>query len=236
MASDFRGASAFKYASDAWLSFSFGVSPLVADVKATCDAIDNFLNGRNRTVRLTGSSTKTWRSSSGFSAGAGLFGSDLHRIAQTTHTLSYRYIAGFDLVRSAGNNYGVGAQFGLEFGALVPTFWELVPYSWLIDYFTTVGPFLEDVFISPAGDTRYALLNRRYTALVDMSGELRPNTANDHVSYQYFRPGFYDLRHFTRTPLSALPHSSLRFKTVDEVGRNAVNRLLNLGSLLIKRA
>lgn len=231
-----KGASARHYAADSWLSFSFGVSPMIADVKAVCEAIDNFVNSRNRTVRLTGSSTKTWFSSSGFGSGQGLFGANLHRIARTTHTLSYRYIAGFDLVRSAGNNYGIGAQFGLEFGALIPTFWELIPYSWLIDYFTTMGPFLDDVFVSPAGNTRYALLNRRYTAFVDMSGELRPNTVNDHVSYQYFSPGFYDLRHFTRTPLSALPHSSLRFKTVDEVGRNVVNRLLNLGSLLLKRS
>ncbi len=231
-----RGASARHYAADAWLSFSFGISPLLADVRATCEAIENFLNSRNRTVRLTGSATKTWLSSGGTISGSGLFGSNLHRSVRCEHSLSYRYIAGFDLVRSAGNNYGVGAQFGLEFGALIPTFWELVPYSWLFDYFTTIGSYLEDNFVSPAGNTRYALLCRRYTAKIDMTGELKPNTGNDFVDYQYFSPGFYDLRHFTRTPLSSLPHVALRYKTVDEVGRNAVNRLLNLGSLLLRRS
>jgi len=41
--------------------------------------------------------------------------------------------------------------------------------------------------------------------------------------------------YFDRSKLSSLPYGSFRFKSVDEVGKNAVNKLLNLSALLIQR-
>lgn len=229
-----KGRSALKYASDAWLNFSFGVSPLVDSTKAIAESIAAYLDHTDHNVVLTGSASKRWVSGSTPSASTGAFGADIYTSCRVVHDLSYRYTSGFSIAVKSGNNYGVGSQFGLEFGALIPTFWELVPYSWVVDYFTNVGAFLDDTFTTPSGSTKYVVLNRRYNARMDVDGELRPAVKSTSVE-QYLRPGFYDYFHFTRTPLSSLPHQSLRFKTSDEVGLFAVNKLLNLSALLIKK-
>lgn len=226
-----RGASAYQYASNAWLTWSFGISPMLSDVDSIAKSVASLLESPHNTV-CTGKSKKEWFTGKAKTATSGAFGTQLWVNYDLKHTLSYKYIAGMRFDVQSANNYGIRKQFGLEVAELIPTAWELIPYSWLVDYFTTVGAWLEDTFVSPPGDTIYVLLNKKYTCEAYIYGRYAENTATDAIIFQNVVPGAVNYKSFTRTPLSALPHPSLHMKTSSQVGKFAVNKLLNLVALL----
>jgi hypothetical protein len=239
-----KGKSAVKYAADAWLNFSFGVRPFVSDVQNACESISSYLLRQRFTRVVHGSATKTWLAKEKASA-TPLFGFNTYNLFEGVHSLSYRYVAGIDFSFLTSNNYGISDQFGFEFASLPASAWELVPYSWLVDYFTTVGAYLDDTFVVPPGSTIYCVLNKRYT----LKGESRVSISSitpdpgQNALISYFGPSYgnatrpmLDYSTFSRTKLSSLPRRQLRFKTADEIGKNAVNRLLNLTSLLAPSA
>lgn len=49
----------------------------------------------------------------------------------------------------------------------------------------------------------------------------------------YGKPPKIDWFYTSRTLLSQLPSRQLRFKSVDEIGKNAINKVLNLASILV---
>lgn len=226
-----RGRSAIKYASEAWLTFNFGVAPLLSDVRDIAGSIDKHLNRSNRTVRLTGSAQKTWTSETKFGPTTGAIGAVYDGTTAMTHKLSYMYIAGLNITVNAGNNYDALSHFHLEAGALIPSAWELVPFSWVVDYFGTVGDFLEDVFTSPPASTRYVVLCRRYTCDAQVSAAFRaPTPPWEHQGH--ITSGHWNYFEFERSSLTGVPTRALRRKTLDEVGLNSISKLLNLASIL----
>lgn len=230
---------AFKRASEAWLNWSFGISPTISDANKLINSIGSFLDRKDHNLRLTGIASKTWHTGiKGSVPGGqtGCYNAPVTGDAFSVHTLSYKYIAGFDLKLLSGNTYGISDHFGLELGELVPTFWELVPYSWLIDYFTTMGAFLDDAFTSPPGTSKYVVRCKRYTHKSDLYiRHTLTNSGEVYLTSERCVPGEYFWYEFVRTPLTSLPRTALRFKSLDEVGLNAVTRLLNLTSLLIRK-
>lgn len=231
-----KGKSVYQYASDIWLTYSFGIKPTLNDINALSKSIDEIINGYDRTVRVSATASKQWSSRVAPLQGVvNLFGAQHNRFITADHTLSYRYVSGFDIQLRSGNNYGISDELGLDFGALIPTFWELVPYSWVVDYFTNVGAYLDDTFISPPGNTKFVSLNKRYTCIIKVDGKFTPATSSDNVTSQFCRKGYASYFHFTRTPLgTSFPRPSLRIRSADEIGANAVNKLLNLASVFIQ--
>lgn len=232
-----KGKSALKYASNAWLGFQFGARPLIGEIADNVQAVENYLSRTDHSFRLFGRAKKDWVSSSKELNGAAMLSGGLDSFATIKHTLSYQYAGGFTSSVKSANNYGIDDHFGLEFKELVPTFWELVPYSWVVDYFSTIGSYLNDTFELPSGDLKYLYLNRLYT----MSAEVRTRvTKYNYTSYppRYgvtsvnCIPGHYEYFSFSRTKLATLPRISVRIKSVDEIGFNGVNRLLNLAAVL----
>lgn len=227
-----RGASAFKLASQAWLTYGFGIAPLVADTKKASESIAAFLERNDHTVVLSGSHSKTWSTGYVTDSGAGGFYSHAMSHSHTTHSLSYRYKGGFNFVLGSANNYGVADHFHLKLPTLVPLAWELTPFSWIADYFSTVGAYLEDVFIGTPVKLLYLNRTRKYEAqvtnniyfaLTDSSARFLSKQGAVNAC-RYFE--------FERTSLSALPHRTLRFRTVDEVAQNSLNKLFNLMAVL----
>lgn len=225
---------AYKYAGDVWLTFSFGINPTLSDIDSTASAVNDFLSRSGRSIRLSASASKNWVSSMRRDAyWTGAYGAPLSTSTQTLHSLSYRYTAGFDLNFLSGNNYGVLDHFGLGLEKLPSVGWELIPYSWVIDYFTNVGAYLDDTFVLPPGSTKYVTLSKLYTGKSSFSGVYTKDPSftkvilNSSVS-----PGKLEYFSFSRTVLTALPRIGLRIKSVDELGLHAVNKLLNLASVL----
>jgi len=227
-----RGRSAAQWASQAWLTYGFGIRPLISDTQKAAEAVASFMERSDRSIRLRGSASKQWVTSANLT-GTGGHNCPFYLNASIRHTLSYRYTAGLRLDLKSGNNYGVTDHFGLELSALPSIGWELVPYSWVVDYFTTVGSYLGDTFVLPPGSTKYLTLSKLYKMEGVLRGTHRSVYVNSHVLHTSCRPGFIEYTRLDRSKLSALPRASLRFRTVDEIGSNAVNRLLNLASVLV---
>jgi len=226
-----RGKSAYKYASEAWLTWSFGVKPLLADIKKANESIEAYLLRNDVTLKLSGSANKKWISGLRSNGHTGAYNAPYSRLFRAEHELSYRYASGMNLKLKSGNNYGVDDHFGLELKALPSTAWELVPFSWVVDYFTTAGAYFEDTFEMPPGSLKYLMLQRRYKMICYVEGVHVPISGTV-MSTDQSHGGLYTYINFSRTKLSSLPFRSLRFKTADEIGKSAVNKLLNLASVL----
>lgn len=220
--------------SDMWLSYSFGMKPMIADLKAALSVLSSRLD-QPRMVRVTGTASKAYKET--VSVGDTSFGMAVGSTFAVSRTddvrLVYRFTGGWEVNPLTGNTYSLSDQFGLRLGAnLVPTFWELVPFSWVIDYFTTVGDFFSDTFSVALPKPVYLVLSRKCERTAHFTGtisaqpgfELKESSCTD---------GSFQLVEFEREVLPTIPSRSLRFKTVDEVGINGVNKLLNLASVLL---
>lgn len=225
-----------KFAQEKWLHMNFGIMPILSDASNLAMAIDEILNSRGHRVVYRGSFTDDiFESTSDTSAGSltGTYGCNLALSTSTHHRVSYKFTAGVDTTVISGNNYNVQEHFGLQFSDLPSALWELTAFSWVIDYAATVGEYLEDVFSSPGVLTSYISENHRCISVREH--EYRPikwPQVETQMSSSQSTRGVEKLFYFSRTPLSQLPRRILRFKTSDEVGRNAVSKLLNLASLL----
>lgn len=230
-----KGLSVLKYASDAWLTYGFGIRPLVDDTFAIAQAIgDYFDEDEYSGIRQSASAKRTWLSHHKVGPYTGIYGANLNYSATLLHTLSYRWYCGGVAEVSSGNDYaGLVEHLGFTGRNLIPTFWELMPFSWVFDYFTTVGAFLEDTFQVSPGMMHYSGYTRRYEVKADciMSWSAwtgyRIAPSNGVGSFRRFE--------FQRVPLGgALPHIGLRFRSMDEVGQMGLNKLLNLASVAVQ--
>lgn len=224
-----RGLADFhRYLSQWWLNFNFGVNPLINDVADSVRSIEDYLNRAGGKIRVTGTASKDFVGTIRVSAPAGYHG-NCSMTKVTKGQLSYKYIAGVDLSFLTANDYSLSDHLNLGLGELPSVGWELLPFSWVIDYFSTVGAYLEDTFVLPSGSTKYVTLNTRYILETDFIPG--PPVGGKLLSLNV-KPGYASYYSFSRQKLSTLPHASLRFKTADELGRNAVVKLLNLTSVL----
>lgn len=227
-----------KFVSEAWLTYSFGIKPTVSDFEGLVDSISSRLE-RPRSIRELGGQTYDFQDTpqvvSNYIAGSFL-SPDSSILVKTTgrfhHKMVWIYTAGryIDL-QSSSHNITRSDQFGLNWSKIVPAAWELCPYSWLVDYFVTVGDFVDNVFESPANNTIYNYLTVFQKSVLHTSTDFAVGKYVANPTKVVTSSPFRDIEIVRRTRLAQLPHASLRIKTLDEIGANAVNKLSNLFAL-----
>jgi len=227
-----RGRSVLKFASKAWLTYGFGVRPLLDDVDSIIKSIQKYKDRNDHFVKLTGTAKRDWVTGYTGSNVTGNFVAPIASKTRVYHTLSYRWIAGLWLNLLSANTYTQQKHFGTELPDVLPALWEYTAFSWVADYFANVGELLEDVFWTPPGDSVYVLYNRKYTASFDQAVYHVPNVLDKAIFVD--RPAMqrYTYWEFERSPQPSLPHIGFRFRTVDEVAKYGVSKLLNLVSVL----
>lgn len=128
--------------SETWLEHAFGWQPLISDVKSAGEALNRRLNRfMGNYTRVSGKGEVETSSFGSLSTRTDLF-LRLHNRPLTTRKVSVRY---YGQVRSVCEN-PVQADmtlFGTNWREIVPTAWELIPYSFLADYFTNIGDILD---------------------------------------------------------------------------------------------
>lgn len=233
-----RGKSAWKFLTDTWLGYKFGLAPLVSDVGNVGNAIAAYLARNDLSVRLAASASKhgvySYEPScsvTGFPMGF----QGWKKVARANYNLSYRFVGGFDVALRSSNQYSMLDHLGIGLSQIPATLWELTAFSWMVDYFTNVGSFLSDVFQSAPGQTRYLVCNRRYA--LEATHEFLLVNGNPIYTGLIVKeniPGHCTVRYveFQRTPLTKLPHAGLYIKSFDEVGRHGISKLLNLIAVL----
>jgi hypothetical protein len=124
-----KGVSAKKSLANNWLEYSFGWSPLIQDIYNAADHLQNPI----KSVRPTGKSDATHYKMvesgsipSGFFSRRSVFGKRYAKM-------------GCEVTINNPNLYLLN-KLGLANPASVA--WELIPFSFVVDWFTTVGEFL----------------------------------------------------------------------------------------------
>lgn len=225
-----------RFASEAWLTYNFGIAPTIRDTQALGLAIAKYLARQDLSLRLHSSA-----SDRGLASGVCIdnppvaFGAGVKGTYAVDWTLRYVYTGAFDIFLKSSNNYSVFDSLGLGLEQIPGAAWEVLGLSWIVDYFSNVGEFLDDTFVSPSGNTRYLVVSRLYKAKVETQWQtfVTPSNPNNVVGLNLgFGIGGFEYFSFSRTPLTTLPHIALRVRSFDEIGKYGLSKLFNLTSLL----
>jgi len=223
-------------ASDYWLTYSFGIKPTVSDINGLLSAINESMENRNPSKHFSVVVRNHWSDKATKVA--------VFNVGNCTAWCTYSFDRELEVFYQAlveyqiigSNNYNLSSHFGLNFGEIVSAGWELVPYSWIVDYFTTTGEFLSETFSSTGTRVIYCNLSKICKTRLNGSCNYDKNSSAAIKSFSgsASNPIITGVT-FNRSVETAIPAPSLRLKTVDEIGVNAVNRLLNLSALLLKK-
>jgi hypothetical protein len=119
-----------------WLEYAFGWRPLIADIDDGMKAFDRYQRTRPPSVEVSSSRLSTEKTP----AASMNFTYARHAI-KLTPVLEKLY--GYKIYGRVGiTNTGMGSlahNFGLKLDEFVPTAWELIPFSFLADYFVNIG-------------------------------------------------------------------------------------------------
>lgn len=222
-----------KLASDAWLTWSFGVKPMMSDAASIAESVAATLTPRIRT-NSGSDSTKNWTVGTRDVSRAYGWSTSVDLVRSHYIELSYSYRVGLATLVESANNYAAMSehlQLSNVAESFVPAIYELLPYSWLLDYFTTAGDVLSDRFeTSPA--LRYGSKAVRYKETVFV--QIAPLTGAINKTSVINDPGVLKFEHiyYNRSVFNSLPIRSFAFKTFDEIANHGVNKVLNLISIL----
>lgn len=122
--------------SDLWLERAFGWNPLCQDIDNGMNALSLLGSKRPPNQRVSyGSIEKKFLTPVSFSVNNGFSTIDILRKAQDVASVKYHGLVVLDW-----NEYSNGfTHFGFRMDSILPAMWELIPYSFLVDYFTNIG-------------------------------------------------------------------------------------------------
>lgn len=123
---------------ETWLEFAFGWTPLILDAEGAAEAAGKVATGMHLKIKdfaVSETSVNEAGGSLGVSP-AGEFRFDITRKTSTRSDVYGRFKPEF------ANNVPFPDAFGLRPNDILPTIWELVPWSFAIDYFTGVGDYI----------------------------------------------------------------------------------------------
>lgn len=141
------GRRTVKDVGNLWLEYQFGWKPFVEDIEAGITALSQ---DRLEVVPITASASVLTGTST---ASEVMIGSQSCYAAMRTvkdfakSSCRVRGVVDLSLITPVSTNDVVSAdRWGLTLREFVPTVWELVPYSFLVDYFVNVGDVINSVF------------------------------------------------------------------------------------------
>lgn len=122
---------------DTWLEYSFGWMPLLGDINDATKALVAMQSVRPQYERVQYSVKKNKereRYVSGPPSIVNLLGTSFNIVEDESLIVKL-----YGAVSVDSTSDGKRELFGLTFDDFIPTVWELIPYSFLIDYFANVG-------------------------------------------------------------------------------------------------
>lgn len=124
---------------DTYLEAVFGWSPLVGDIQDALNAYERYLNDTRNIIYVEGGG-RAESVDSPISSTSSLMNNVtvLTNVFDKSKT-SIRYVGGVKAQLYGQNVAHARDLCGFRLDQFVPTLWELVPYSFLVDYFTNVG-------------------------------------------------------------------------------------------------
>jgi hypothetical protein len=232
-----KGKSISKQFANIWLGFGFGVNPLLQDIKSATDSILHYVTRVDRRIVITGTASRDYSSGKNNAISSSDYisaHSSLGWFLSSNHVQSVRYTAGLNLDVRGGSNYSMPDHLGLKVEALPSILWELTPYSWAFDYFSTVGSWLDDTFYTLPVTVVYLSKSYKYQCRTTAFPKAINVPGSTSTLGGSASEGIYTS--FSRVKQApVLPTRSLRIKSVDEIASNGLTKLLNLGSVIAGR-
>jgi len=148
-------AAASRAVSGSWLEFSFGVKPLLSDVHDGAKALAKALTyiPPREFISFSAREDSQWGAVTNRNFDAGFWtkytsgNKDGNLTYQDSTTMKYRVYGAVTLFNEEDYpaNRAWADRFGLNWSDVLPTAWELIPGSFLADYFLGIGDFVERV-------------------------------------------------------------------------------------------
>jgi hypothetical protein len=136
-------AQARKYLADAWLEYVFGVRPLLSDIEAATRIIKSKKDIIARElVRVSGSSGEQFASPT-YSARSAATYSDVSWRLETKRGAAARYSGAVKATCTPNDKLLLASGFAPS--SFLPSIWEVIPWSFVIDYFSSVGIIVESL-------------------------------------------------------------------------------------------
>lgn len=121
-----------------WLEWSFGLAPLIADIDGAMQEIAQSYTGiRVPTKRIQGTGSETSVAlDASTQTSKGAFLASARNVM--TYSVDVKYY-GNVIVAKPDISAWSPRYFGLTWSEFIPTLWEIIPYSFLVDYFVNIG-------------------------------------------------------------------------------------------------
>lgn len=124
-----------KFVRDTWLEYSFGWRPLINDIDSAIDAFYRSRLPRPIFKMVHGSGvSRTRTNSTAIDLDMGTHFAHWDVLDDLEAHVKY-----YGVYHSTGNGVSNVHSFGFSPHEFIPTLWELIPYSFLVDYFTNIG-------------------------------------------------------------------------------------------------
>jgi hypothetical protein len=226
-----------KAAGGSWLEFSFGVQPLVADVKDGFEAGLRIKYSYPPSKVVTGYSGKIRVNKQVYSNKSTFDNTRIAYNAEEITEVQARLHGCVSTYDELARNPTFG-QLGLNWRQVLPTAWELIPYSFLIDYFTNVGDIVEALAFNRAS-VRWAELSTVITRKnsLHMPIDISVGPISSGWTLKSWRcslgagEAWVDARSFARTAFTGSLVPSLEFDLPEFKSR----KWLNIGALVLAR-
>lgn len=158
-----------------WLEYSIGWAPLISETKKGAEALSRLINEERKTFQVSGGARDETKNVSVINSAI----STIAYAVQKTTNSSEAFIGLKGAVRpkASGPTWKAMNLFGFNTREFVPTVWELLPMSFVVDYFVNVGDILSATYTDITG--LYWISEQRgmtYTRSMDESQiVMRPN-------------------------------------------------------------
>jgi hypothetical protein len=203
-----------KLVTDSWLQYSFGIAPLVNDIENACEAAAKIITYRMPSQVVRGSASKSVEvSQRNLSENFGLIG--MRGRASVTSFVSVRYTA---CVKASNDTDKAALEsVGLTWGDFFPTLWEILPYSFLVDYFLNVGTIIDTLSLNEAnlGWVNRGQIQVTRDSITDIWAVLRNSNAQFTGGLTLQVPGslpYIERKIIDRAAFLGYPIPSIRFK------------------------
>lgn len=227
------------------LEYTFGLSPLISDTKKIAEALARFNSEakeqyRSRSKIVSKGSDKVVTTAvSNIAPGSGQVSFQGNTVKTTESGVCYTVGLNTSHIADFNSNDRLIQLCGFEPRDWIPAAWEVVPWSWLVDYFTNVGDILNAGATSTSGVSWIIRSQKLQTTLsrrarFDLVTTNRFLPANVRISEVSGDGTFqYDI---VRTSLTRTLPSSLGVPPlVFEHPFNNVGKLINMASVLLSR-
>jgi len=131
-----------KHVSGYWLEWSFGIKPLLADAEAIATAMADIYSDSFSPIRVVGKGkvkTKSYAQGTYTATTYGGFGVNTKQCDTSRSRVKYK-LGGTLRRADPGRPLDIA---GINAQNVLPAVFEVVPWSWLVDYFTNMGYLIE---------------------------------------------------------------------------------------------